>query len=363
MDRNPDWDHSTPTNCHTGWMSRSSHSICSVQAQTLSRDDEMIQYAPITEVLDFISKPLDYLSTREVSFLSFRRQTTAQTPSSAVLTKGSDQPSPVGENLESDASHSFQYVESDISNLTNSRLLCTTQTSNQLPETPHHAFSATARTDFVSAVKSNRLDDLRRAVLHSQVMIDDFRPIVYASIKGFDGIVSYFYTLGDSLSVDEFHTVARYGQNPSILKTILKHIDVNAKNDLGGCALFFSLVSHNYKMADYLMTATTHVDLNPVDSDGFTMTRAFLYLGDKEVVSWMISRGYRFDNADDQPLETAILGMNPSVDLVKIFLENSAPEFAVLEARNVLKKLNSSELLSNPTIRNIFRLLKRYSFK
>ena len=322
---------------------------------------DTFQYTPITEVLEFISRPLDYLSAREVSYISWKQQMNTHDSLRNRGTPRLTEDASAVVVLESDASHSFQNPStSDNRDIPESRLCVSPiplrQESNSCP-----LEGSISR--FVNAVKSNRLDDVREAVLHSQVMIDGLRPIVYASIKGFDGIVSFFFMLGDSLSVDEFHTVARYGQNPSILKTILKHVDVNAKNDLGGCALFFSLVNHNYKMSDYLLTASPDVDINPIDSDGFSMTRAFLYLGDKDVVSWMISRGYRFDSPDDRPLETTILGMNPSVELVTLILQNSARECAVLEARKVLKKLDSSEILSNPIIRNIFRLLKRYSYK
>ena len=343
------------------WMPHTPSSTISRDAFPSKGFSEDLEYVPITDVLEFISRPLDYLSAREVGYESIRRMIDNHHPA--------DSPSPViqgtcpvdGSEMEPNASHSVPNIDViSPSNLTDSRL-CTTPTLPHDSTEPYVWDSAKMR--FVAAVKSNRLDDLREALLHSQVMIDDFRPIVYASMKGFDGIVSYLYALGDSLTIDEFHAVAKYGQNPTILKTILKHNDVNAKNDLGGCALFFSLVNHNYKMSDYLLTASPDIEINPVDSDGFRMTRAFLYLGDKEVVSWMISRGYRFDNPDDRPLETTVLGMNPSVELVKLILEHSAREFAVLEARKVLKKLDSSELLSNPTIRNIFRLLKRYSYK
>ena len=322
-----------------------------------------IFYAPITEMLQFMSKPLDYLSHREVSFASFRQSRrycnsieSSRIPCSVVSSTGTD--------LESDASRSIQKgpVDStvDTPNLFMPRLC----NSPDYIQAPHVSYDLTdARGKFVSAVKSNRLADVQRAVLHSQVMIDDLRPVVYASMKGFDGIVSYLYGLGDSLTVDEFHCVARYGVNPSIMNTLLKHTDVNVKNELGGCALFFALVNHNYKMADYLLVNAPGIEMNPVDTDGFTMTRSFLYLGDFSVVSWLISRGYKFDHLRDRPIETITLGMHPSVDLVKLLIDNSDKESAKLEAQKMLKKLDSHELLTNPTIRDIFRLLKRYSYK
>lgn len=325
-------------------------------------------YEPITEILESLSKPQAYLSMREIAFETLRN---SRSNPEAVDKFSSHPTQSVDEEVHSDplanASHFAEYLQVD-STMDTPKLptprVCRSPLSTLSPRINAAGNNfLDARSRFTAAVKSNRLDDVRKAVLHSQILIDGFRPIVYASMRGFDGIVSYLYLLGDCVDVDEFHSIAKHAQNPTIMNVLLNHMDVNVKNDLGGCALFFALVNHNYKMADFLLAFAKGLEINPTDSDGFTMTRAFLYLGDTEVVSWMISRGYRFDDPEDRPIETIALGMNPSIDILKLVLENSNRESAIAEARKMIQKLDSHELLKKPAIRNIFRLLKRYSCK
>ena len=115
---------------------------------------------------------------------------------------------------------------------------------------------------------------------------------------------------------DFFYTV-RTTTNPAIIDLILSHgsISVNCKDFLGGTALFYALASHNFVIANHLFQIRG-IDRNPVDADGFSMTRAFLHIGDLAVVQWLINKGYVI--AGKQAVHTVIHGRHPTKALIEL---------------------------------------------